>query len=161
MALRWDKTDLPTLSEKKLTEVNNVCENTIHAGIDVELSVGTKHFSLTANDQTNLDSMFSAVTLGATEYPYHADGEQCVMYSASDIMTLYVKYKTFVTYQTTYCNMLRTWIKREADNNVIAGINYGVELPEDLKSDMEALLSAANEQIQNIVTKMQTSLTNL
>lgn len=161
MALSWKKDDLPTLAEKKLVEVNSVCEATIHAGIDVELSVGTKHFSLTANDQTNLDSMFSAVTLGATEYPYHADGEQCTMYSALDIMTLYVAYKTFVTYQTTYCNMLRTWIKRETDNKVIAGIVYGCDLPEDLTADMTRLLEAANAQIQAIVAKMQTSMSNL
>lgn len=161
MALRWEKSDLPTLAEKKLNEVNSVCENTIHAGIDVELSVGKKHFSLTTNDQTNLDSMFNAVTLGATEYPYHADGEQCIMYSATDIVTLYVQYKTFVTYQTTYCNMLRTWIKRETDNNVIAGIVYGADLPDDLKTDMQTLLAAANNQIQAIVTKMQATYTNL
>ena len=161
MSLRWEKSDLPTLAEKKLEEVNAACEKIIYAGIDVEMSVGTKHFSLTPNDQTNLDSMFSAITLGAAEYPYHADGEQCMMYSATDIMALYVKYKEFVTYQTTYCNMLRTWIKRETDNQVIHDIYYGIELPEDLASDMQVLLTAANEQIQAIITRMQASYTNL
>lgn len=161
MALKWDKTDLPTLAEKKLEEVNAACESLIYAGLDVELSVGTKHFSLTPNDQTNLDSMFSAITLGAAEYPYHADGEQCMMYSAADIMALYVAYKEFVTYQTTYCNMLRTWIKRETDNEVISGITYGVDLPDDLKSDMTTLLQSASTQIQAIVEKMQASYQNL
>ena len=161
MSLRWEKSDLPTLAEKKLEEVNAACEKIIYAGIDVEISVGTKHFSLTPNDQTNLDSMFSAITLGAAEYPYHADGEQCMMYSATDIMALYVKYKEFVTYQTTYCNMLRTWIKRETDNQVIHDIYYGIELPEDLASDMQVLLTAANEQIQAIIARMQASYTNL
>lgn len=161
MSLRWEKSDLPTLAEKKLEEVNAACEKIIYAGIDVEMSVGTKHFSLTPNDQTNLDSMFSAITLGAAEYPYHADGEQCMMYSATDIMALYVKYKEFVTYQTTYCNMLRTWIKRETDNQVIHDIYYGIELPEDLASDMQVLLTAANEQIQAIIARMQASYTNL
>ena len=55
---------------------------------------GPEHFSLEPNDQTNIDSMFTAVTLGATQYPYHSDGAQCKMYSAVDIVTLYVAYKT-------------------------------------------------------------------
>lgn len=161
MALVWNKTDLPTLAEKKLEEVNAACESIIYAGLDVELSVGKKHFSLTPNDQTNLDSMFSAITLGAAEYPYHADGEQCMMYSATDIMTLYVAYKEFITYQTTYCNMLRTWIKRETDNSVIGGIYYGINLPADLKSDMTSLLQSASAQIQAVIERMQATYQNL
>lgn len=161
MALVWNKTDLPTLAEKKLEEVNAACESIIYAGLDVDLSVGKKHFSLTPNDQTNLDSMFSAITLGAAEYPYHADGEQCMMYSAVDIMTLYVAYKEFITYQTTYCNMLRTWIKRETDNSVIGGVYYGITLPDDLKADMTSLLQSASAQIQAIIERMQATYQNL
>ena len=81
----------------------------------MELSGGTEHFALEPNDQTNIDSMFTAITLGATQYPYHADGSQCKMYVAADIMTLYVAYKSFVTYQTTYNNFLKIWINRETD----------------------------------------------
>ena len=49
---------------------NDTCQSTIYNGIDVELTTGTEHFSLEPNDQTNIDSMFTAVTLGATQYPY-------------------------------------------------------------------------------------------
>ena len=100
----------PTIDEvrqNKLDEMSSICEQVIYSGVDVELSVGKKHFSLTANDQTNIDGIFSAITLGATEYPYHADNEPCEMYSASDIMTLYIAAKGFVTQQTTYCNALQ------------------------------------------------------
>ena len=55
------------------------------------------------------------MTLGAEQYPYHSDGNRCVMYSAADIVTLYVAYKSFVTQQTTYCNFLNIWLKRETD----------------------------------------------
>ena len=43
-------------------------QSLIYAGIDVQLTTGQEHFSLEPNDQTNIDSMFTAVTLGATQY---------------------------------------------------------------------------------------------
>ena len=124
------------------------------AGIDVELSDGTQHFSLMPNDQTNIDSMFAAITLGASEYPYHPDGGKCVMYSAADIITLYSEYKSFVTKQTTYCNALRQWAKRETDPNVIGSIYYGCALPEDLEKEVGDILSAAQAQITAIINKL-------
>lgn len=151
MALIWSKTDLPTLAEKKIALANDTCQALIYAGIDVELSGGTEHFSLEPNDQTNIDSMFTAITLGATEYPYHSDGNQCVMYSAADIMALYIAYKSYVTQQTTYCNFLKVWINRETDNVALANIVYGSELPEDLAAAMQAILEQAAAQIQSVV----------
>lgn len=106
------------------------------------------------NDQTNIDSMFAAITLGASEYPYHPDGGKCVMYSAADIITLYSEYKSFVTKQTTYCNALRQWAKRETDPNVIGSIYYGCALPEDLEKEVGDILSAAQAQITAIINKL-------
>ena len=130
-------------------------QTTISTGIDVELSAGTEHFSLQTHDQTNIDSMFTAVTLGAKQYPYHSDGNQCVMYSAADIVALYVAYKSFVTQQTTYCNFLNIWLKRETDAAAVAAIQFGSELPEDLAAEMKAILAQAAAQIQTIIEKMK------
>lgn len=151
MGLKWNKTDLPTLAEKLRTMASKTCESLIYAGIDVSLTGGIEHFSLSTHDQTNIDSMFTAVTLGATEYPYHSDGNKCVIYSKEDIITLYVSYKSYVTYQTTYCNFLKIWIARETDQEVLAGIVYGSELPADLKAEMDAILAEAQKQIDIIV----------
>lgn len=151
------KHEPPTLEElraQKVEMANGTCEATIYAGIDAELSGGTQHFALTPNDQTNIDSMFAAVTLGATEYPYHADGEKCVLYSAADILALYVAYKSFVTYQTTYCNFLKIWINREEDRATLENITYGAELPEDLAAEMQTILAAAQTQIQAVASKL-------
>ncbi len=151
MSLKWNKTDLPSLAQKKVAMAAETCQTLIYAGIDVDLSAGKQHFSLETHDQTNIDSMFTAVNLGATEYPYHADGDKCVMYPASDIVKLYVAYKSFVTQQTTYCNFLKVWINRETDPEVIGDIVYGSELPDDLKAEMQTVLEAANAQIQAII----------
>ena len=145
MAIEWKKNDLPTLAQKVADDASETCQNFIYAGIDVELM---------PNDQTNIDSMFAAITLGASEYPYHPDGGKCVMYSAADIITLYSEYKSFVTKQTTYCNALRQWAKRETDPNVIGSIYYGCTLPEDLEKEVEGILSAAQAQITAIINKL-------
>lgn len=153
----------PTIDEvrqSKLDKMSSSCEQVIYSGVDVELSVGKKHFSLTANDQTNIDGIFSAITLGATEYPYHADNEPCEMYSASDIMTLYIAAKGFVTQQTTYCNALRQWIKREDKIETISAIRYGDTLPSDLQTNVENILTAANAQIQVIAGKLTTVISS-
>lgn len=92
--------------------------------------------------------------MGASEYPYHPDGGKCVMYSAADIITLYSEYKSFVTKQTTYCNALRQWAKRETDPNVIGSIYYGCALPEDLEKEVGDILSAAQAQITAIINKL-------
>ena len=151
MALVWNKSDLPTLAVKKVQMANEVCRSTIYAGIDVELSAGTEHFSLELHDQANIDSMFNAVTLGAKEYQYHSDGGQMKVYSAADIVVLYASYRTFVSKQTAYCNFLKNWIKREEDKEVLGGIVYGSELPSDLKAAMDAVLASSAEQLKNIV----------
>ena len=153
----------PTIDEvrqSKLDEISSICEQVIYSGVDVELSVGKKHFSLTANDQTNIDGIFSAITLGATEYPYQAAGEPCEMYSVSDIMELYIAAKGFVTQQTTYCNALRQWIKREDKIETISAIRYGDTLPSDLQTNVENILTAANAQIQAIAGKLTTAISS-
>lgn len=81
---------IDTVRENKLASVSATCEQLIYDGIDVTLSSGKKHFSLQIADQSNIDGIFNAVTLGATAYPYHADGELCTMFSATDIVTLYM-----------------------------------------------------------------------
>lgn len=151
MGLTWKKSDLPSLMEKKINMANNACQQMIYAGIDVELSGGEEHFSLELHDQANIESMFTAVTLGAKEQQYHSDGGQMMVYSAADVVVLYAAYKTHVTKHTTYCNFLKAWIKREEDKAVLGTITYGSELPADLKSQMESVITSAAGQLQNII----------
>ena len=70
----------------KIIEISNTCEQTIFNGIDVTLESGeTKHFSLKAEDQTNMNALYAQVKFGEltddTGVPYHADGEYCKLYS--------------------------------------------------------------------------------
>lgn len=154
MGLKWNKQDLPSYAEKKTAEMSKACENTIKEGIDVTFENEiTKHFSLDTADQLNLNSMFTAITLGASEYPYHADNEPCMSYTAEQIIRIYAVYKTFVTYHTTYFNCLKTWINR-VDNNTIQSIYYGSKLPDDLQEQMDEILAAANVQIKALASQL-------
>ena len=153
-----EKEQMETLRAKKLEEASDACEAAITAGIDVLLGDGTQeHFSLEVPDQSNIDSIFNAVLLGATAYPYHADGKQCKLYSAADIVTLYTAKQSTITQQTTYNNSLRQWISRETSLEVLKGISYGVELPEDLKAEVADILQKAKEQVEAIAKKLEPS----
>lgn len=94
----------------------------------------------------------TAVTLGAKEQQYHCDGGEVKTYSAADVVVLYAAYKNYVTKHTTYCNLLKKWIKRETDNAVIGAIQYGDNLPEDLTAQMKTILDAATAQLTSITT---------
>lgn len=146
---------METLRAEKLREVSDACEAAITSGIDVEFKDGRQeHFSLEVPDQSNIDGVFNAVVLGATAYPYHADGEQCKLYSAGDIVTLYTAKQSYITQQTTYNNALRQWIRWENSLEVLKGISYGVELPDDLKTEVAGILQQAQEQVEVIVAKL-------
>lgn len=153
-----EEEQMETLRAKKLEEASDACEAAITAGIDVLFGDGTQeHFSLEVPDQSNIDGVFNAVMLGATAYPYHADGKQCKLYSAADIVTLYTAKQSAITQQTTYNNALRQWIGRETSLEVLKGISYGVELPEDLKAEVADILQKAKEQVEAIAKKLESS----
>ena len=59
-----------------------------------------------------------------------------------------------ITYHTTYNNMLRVLVNRTTDVNDLAGIVYGMELPEDLNALMQSNIAAAQAQIQKILTTL-------
>ncbi|MBQ8511926.1 MAG: hypothetical protein IJ497_04875 [Clostridia bacterium] len=129
-----------TAVSKKVAEVREACEKAIVAGVDVTTAYGNEHFSLETHDQQNLSTIKMMVAMGATAYPYHADGKACVLYSAEDLNNIVETATYHVAWHTTYCNMLRVWIGRETDTDVINGIYYGIALPEDLAAKMNELV---------------------
>ena len=120
---------------KKITEMSRWCSDVITNGVDVELSDGnTYHFSLTVEDQLNLITISSMIAEGQTLLPYHADGEQCVFFSAEDMLKVIEIATKFKTYHTTYFNSLKTYISALDDIEQIKSLYYGVEIPEEYQS---------------------------
>lgn len=126
----------------KTAAMSAACNAAITAGMDVETTQGTEHFSLQETDQINLTAAVTAVQQGASDYPYHADGELCRMFTAAEIGAVGQASIAHKLYHTTYCNHLFAWIRR-ASAAELAGITYGAELPEDLAASMQALLAQA------------------
>ena len=126
----------------KTAAMSAACNAAITAGMDVETTQGTEHFSLQETDQINLTAAVTAVQQGAAGYPYHADGELCRMFSAAEIGAVGEASIAHKLYHTTYCNHLFAWIRR-ATASELAGITYGAELPDDLAASMQALLTQA------------------
>lgn len=127
---------LADIKATKLKEVSEKCEETIYAGVDVKMSDGTYHFSLTEKDQLNIFGLQAKISAGQTALEYHADGQPCKYYSIEDIQKLITAAMTLVSYNTTYCNSLNMWIKAETDSRVIEGIYYGIDIPETYQSDV-------------------------
>ena len=130
---------------EKVQEMSAACNAAIVAGMDVETTQGTEHFSLEETDQINLTAAYNAVSSGAAGYPYHADGQLCRMFSADEITAISEASISHKLYHTTLCNHLLTWARRAETAEELAGITYTADnLPEDLAANMAAVLASAS-----------------
>ena len=127
------------------------CSKIIQKGVQYNGKV----YSLTPNDQINIDSMFNAVLAGAKEYPYHADGESCCNMKAEDILNLYVLYKKTVTYYTTYYNQLKMYIDTLTDKKDVEKVFFGQELTGVFQEQLEDMMASADVQMQSIIAKLK------
>lgn len=135
---------LEELKQVKRAEVNAACGQTICNGITVELSTGFEHFSLSQTDQLNLFGLQAQITSGVTQIIYHADGQPCRFYPASDIALLIEKAMFHASYHTTYANSLRSWIDSVETAEELQEVYYGADIPEEHQSEV---LKAYLEQI--------------
>lgn len=141
-------TDIPVnlnnCKQEKISDLSNICNQTIINGFDVELSDISGHVSLTAEDQINLSTAYNSILQGAAQYPYHLDGQLCQMFSAEDISKIAQTATAHKLYHTTYFNHLKSWVERCETKEEIDAIDYGSELPEDLASSMNSIISAVS-----------------
>lgn len=136
--------DIEAYRSAKLEELSTQCKAAIVAGCSVTLSDGsTANFALEETDQINLTAAATAVTMGASGYPYHADGELCRLYSAEDISAISTAATAHKIWHTTYCNHLLTWARRAEEALELRSIVYGAQLPDDLNANMEAVIASA------------------
>lgn len=139
-----DDSPIEEVRTDKLAELSASCNAAITAGMDVETTQGTEHFSLQETDQINLTTALSAVQSGAAGYPYHADGQLCRLFTAAEIQAIAEASVRHKLYHTTLCNHLLTWARRAEAKEELNGIAYSAEgLPEDLAANMAAVLAAA------------------
>ena len=128
---------LEELKEQKISEVSDACKDTIHAGVDVELPTGsTEHFSLKEEDQINLFGKQAQISAGITQLEYHQDGHPCRYYTVEEMTAIITAAMQFVSYHTTYCNSLYTWINSVTDKEDLQDITYGSSIPFEYQSEV-------------------------
>lgn len=135
---------LNTIKANKTTEMSAACRAAIVAGFDVTLSDGKDHhFSLTVEDQLNLNALFGLLATGAEQVPYHADGETCMYFTAADMQTVVQEATAHKTYHESYFNSLKAYIASKRTAASVHAIEYGTEIPEQYQSDvLKTLLEA-------------------
>lgn len=127
----------------KIAEMSTASEQTIHAGTNVSLSNGENyHFSFSDQDQFQIGFLATAaknaamlesmgLSTGETgrDYPWHADGGDCVYYSRDDMITIGTTMLEYIQYHNSYFHALRNYINELTNPVTIADLYYGVEVP--------------------------------
>lgn len=131
-----DRYSLEELRMQAYSNASEACEKTIYAGIDVEISTGTEHFSLTEKDQLNLFGKKMQLLAGEEKLEYHEDGHPCKYFSAEDMQNIVNKAMFYVSYYTTYCNALNMWIKSVTKPGDLDQIQWGAKVPEEFQNEV-------------------------
>ena len=143
---------------EKIAEIKQSCEDYIYAGADVTYADGAKeHFTYSLVDQSNISEMFTAIMAGATEYPYHADGEICKIYSKEQIVTIYGTLSLFKTEATTYHNSLKAQINAMTDADAILATKFKeTELTGEYLTNYTVMMTSAQTQLNAVLAKIPT-----
>ena len=135
--------DLFQAREDKIAEMSAMSERIIHAGTDITLSDGvTYHFSFSDQDQFQigflataaknaqmLESMGLPTNETGKDYPWHADGGDCIFYSRADMITIGSTMQNYITYHNSYFHALRNYIQDMHNPLKIMEIKYGIDVP--------------------------------
>lgn len=145
---------LEELQEYTITQFGKACSSIIYTGSDVETERGTKHFSYKEEDQTNLSSAVNLAIMTGLDIPYHADGEDCCLWSAADIVNIYGTNELLKTHQTTYCNLMNGLIRSAENNEAVLAMKYGDPLPADKQVDLDAAIQQSQKVFQTLVNSL-------
>ena len=151
-----DQYNPPFVKNSKIAEIKQACEDYIYAGTNVTYEDGTvEHFTYNLADQSNISEMFTAVMAGATEYPYHADGEICKIYTKEQIVAIYGTLSLFKTEATTYHNSLKAQIDAMTDIDTISAIKFKeTELTGEYLTNYTAMMASAQTQLNAVFARI-------
>lgn len=121
-----DNDALKYMIEAKCEEINKCCHDIIIKGIDVDTIYGSEHFSLTSDDQSNIQQWYAIAKTVDVNLPYHADDGDCKPYPASDIIKIGSTATAHITHHTTYCNQLKKYVQTLTSVQDVFNIKYGI-----------------------------------
>lgn len=135
--------DLTEARNAKISEMSKMSETVIHAGTDITLTNGkTYHFSFSDQDQFQIGFLASAAKNAAMmeamkkptletgrDYPWHADGGDCVFYSRDDMIIIGTAMLGYIQYHNSYFHAMRTYINNLTNPMTIVDLKYGDQVP--------------------------------
>lgn len=139
---------LGEIQESKVSEMNEAQQQVIQKGVDVVLSDGsTEHFTLKDQDQTSLVGLQTQVIAGEENIPWHTsdEAEHCKFYSNADMALITTAAMACVTWHVTYFRDLRIYIRSLQTKEEVEAIIYGVDIPEEYRSEPLKAMIAARE----------------
>lgn len=143
------------LAETKAAKVQSLsarCEETIYAGMDIELPDGTtEHFNYDDHDQMNIKEMFDAARMGATEWPYQAEDGSCRAYTAAEIFVIYPALAGMKTATLTYYHALEDLVNAAETTEGVDAITWGQPLEGDSLTHYNEMIAIAQAQMQTIL----------
>lgn len=132
-----EETTADFVREAKIKELSLACNKAITDGFDIELSDGAQHhFSMTLQDQANLNAASTQILNGDSEIPYHADGEDYKAFSAEDMMAVIGAANTHKIRQLSYFGCLKAWVNGLVRISSIRAVEYGSEVPQKYQSTL-------------------------
>lgn len=140
---------LESVKERKITEMNQVQQQTIENGFNATLTDGTvEHFTLTGHDQTSLLGLAGQVQAGIKQIPWHTSDhdEPCKYYSNADMKIITDMATIFVTFEVTWFRDLRIYINSLQTKEEVEAIEYNIIIPEEYQSEvLKDLLAQMNK----------------
>lgn len=153
----FDAMTLEELKEWKIDQLSLMGEQTIFNGADIELTDGTiKNFTYDLEDQSNLlNAMFIIQALDdlTITIPYHGHGEPCELYSALDILAIYIGLQIFSTTVQTIVNMKINWVRECETKEEVRAITFETPLPDEWMDRAESILVPAMEIVNELKRK--------
>lgn len=144
--------DAMTTEEYKqylLDDISKKGEAEIYAGTGVVLSDGTSEvFTYTSHDQSNIQT---AVIVSeklddlTMELPYHSHEQMCRLYTARDIIIIYMTLRMMAVEVQTRVNLLKNYIRTINDKATLMTITYNTPLPEEYQNRYDEIITASME----------------
>ncbi len=137
---KWTATETPKPTVEDIraaaqSRIDGCCSAAIASGV----TVNKLHYTLTALAQHDLSVMAAQAKEGTTSFLYHADGEGMRVYTADEITAIAAAATEWVTVNTAYYDLLKSWVTRETDVDKLGTIKYGSKLPDDLMQQLTGL----------------------
>lgn len=128
--------------ESKVSEMSALCANKVESGIDFTYEGTTKHYSLKQEDQIMLNTLYTAVSNGATQVAWHNNDGDCEVFSAEKFIQFFTQGMTLVVETTTRFNTgIRPYLRTLTDKESVETFEWDNPLTEDLEAKVAEMIT--------------------